>query len=537
MLPHRASLPCLYLRKNRFDSSPVVALRIEPVVNLSLSPLPHHVSKAVRELSQLDDADLSTITTALKVAGTVLRAGWIDSLAIKTDPTAGNVDADTLFSGLPELVCNAPHTEQEQQAHKQLLVQLGDEWRQATAEGGAVYYFNRRTRESQWNLPEGIVRLKVVSQGGKESNGQGDDNKQRLCSISELDTGAHQTTSPLEYSEIRRRSCDASAITEVEGMDEMGVEFVGQITAKKPTYNGGLLVNPLLLSNEELSPLAHERLIQDECKPLGNLLLNAQHPINKLSFQPDLQESIVNNSSDRGEKNAVVTAYVGSSGDDSETWPEAFPETASDVGQDIYKDGLDDKKADVDDNDCAESPYPQTYETAGNGRFAVNHSLTSSPNIQSQVQYVEPIGDFNSIQTSKSFEIYIQAHMYQKLKYSTGICHLTLGMGEATPNSGLNAETIFKDMDKVGVKVGDQKELLTALFCPYCGACLDPHLLASHLTVCHYSSNACMQKLVELALLPREIAVINNTVNEYPHQVLNSSRPCVTPPSLPRRPC
>ncbi len=76
----------------------------------------------------------------------------------------------------------------------------------------------------------------------------------------------------------------------------------------------------------------------------------------------------------------------------------------------------------------------------------------------------------------------------------------------------------------MGVKIDDQEEeLLTALFCPYCGACLDPHLLASHVSVCHYSSNACMQKLVELALLPREIAVINR--GELLRQVVNRSCP------------
>ncbi len=527
MLPHRASSPYVHFRKNRFDSSPVVTRQIEPVINLSLSPLPYHVSIAGREFSRVDDVNLSTsITTALNVAGTALGAGWIDSLAIETGPTAGNLDADTLFSGLRELVCNAPHTEQEQLAHKQLLVQLGDEWRQATAEGGVVYYFNRRTRESQWNLPQGIVRLKVVSQVGKESNGQGgDDGEQRLCSISELDTGVHQTTSPLEYSEIRKKSCDASAITEVGGMDEVGVEYVGHITAKKTPYNGGLLANPLLSSKEKLSlPLAHERLIHDEHKLLDDLSLDAQYPINKLSFEPDLQESTINCSSDREGKSKVVTAYVGSAsfGDDAAMWMEAFPDTALNVGQDIYKDGLDDNKADVGGGDCAESPYPQTHETGGNGRFAVNHSIISFPNIQSQVQRVDPIGDLNSIPSSKLFKIYLQHTCTRTEVQHTRISyHLTLGMGEAIPNSGsgLTAKANYKYMDKMGIEVGDETELLTALFCPYCGACLDPHLLASHLTVCHYSSNACMQKLVELALLPREITVINSTVNEPPNEV------------------
>ncbi len=401
MLPRRVSSPqCSPFQQNHFVSSPGFALRVEPAANLCLSPLPRHVNRVIPELSQHDDGKLST-TTALKVANTA-RSGWIDSFGIETDSTAGNVQAGTSFSGLPELVCIAPRTEQEQQAQEQVFMQLGDEWRQATAEDGAVYYFNRRTRESRWTLPEGIVWLKIISQGGKESGNQGD-NEQRSCSISELDTGFHQTTSPLEYRQSRRRSCDASTITEVEGMDEAQGEFEVQTTTKKPTYDGGFLVNPLLSSKEELRPLAHKGLIKDDCRPPGNETFNIQHPISKLNFQPALKESIVN-ISDRAE-NAVATTYVnsGSLGNDSSTPREVCQITESDMGQDIYKDGLYDNKTAV--SDCAEPPYPQTYERTEIGCFAVNHSLNSSTSIHSHTQGVEPAGDFHSIPYSKSFKI------------------------------------------------------------------------------------------------------------------------------------
>ncbi len=397
-LPHVAasSSPRSHFERNHFSSSPGVALRIEPEANLSLSPLPRHITRVVRESSQLDDSNLSITTTLVKVADTLTRTGWIDSLSVESDPSTGNIHADATFSGLPELVCHAPRTEQEQQAHGQLLLQLGDEWRQATAEDGAIYYFNRRTRESRWNLPEGIVQLKVIGQGEEESSIC--DDEQRLCSLSELGTGGVHwaTTSLLEYRQSRRKSCDASAITEVECMDGAGMEFVDHSTTKKPTYDE-LLSNPLLLSNEERPPLVHN--IKDVCKPPpGNVLRTAQYPVCKLNLEPALQKSIVG--SGHGEENTMSTAYVAShsSGDDSDTWPE----TTSEIGQDIQMSGLDDSNAIVDD--CAESPYPQTYERAENGRFIVNNSLTLSPNINSYGKFVEPVIDFHSIPYSKSFE-------------------------------------------------------------------------------------------------------------------------------------
>ena len=34
---------------------------------------------------------------------------------------------------------------------------LGDEWKQAQTPGGRTYFYNRRTRQSSWQLPSGMV--------------------------------------------------------------------------------------------------------------------------------------------------------------------------------------------------------------------------------------------------------------------------------------------------------------------------------------------------------------------------------------------
>ena len=48
-----------------------------------------------------------------------------------------------------------------------MAADLGDEWKSAIDDKGRRYFYNRRTRESKWHIPEGCIKIVTNKETGE----------------------------------------------------------------------------------------------------------------------------------------------------------------------------------------------------------------------------------------------------------------------------------------------------------------------------------------------------------------------------------
>jgi hypothetical protein len=451
------------------------AVRIEPA--LSLSPGPMGSSGGRR--SSLFDPEIFPAASASFSRSTQEKSPKVRPLESAWQAPASAPAASTAIQ-VPLLeLCLQVQKEDEERALAALLSRLGDEWKEARTDSGAAYYYNRRTRESQWLCPGNatVVRIMYMEDGASV------DERRRIfappVTVTERQsseapsfTGAFEKSAGIERPALADltplRNSDGTALLQrgSAGGKRGSVDRRGRTLSRRSAdgseFGRPARVGAVLPVSEDADPQLwlqqRSRAAREEPKVPPLLAQQSGTVLLPSSLSPALT----------GEALSVLD--VGASADEDQTLQ-------------AETEGSGEGEEEEQEPEREDPPYPQTQESADQGRFTVHSSDSFVPAGSSFVDADD--------EDDKPSDLASDTKLTEENPSEAARPAVAAGISLAS-----------RATQPTGEEQGQRRSQSSeSLYCPFCGTSTGVRELAQHISACKLADMRRLRLTVEEALI------------------------------------